>query len=126
MLTKESIIELTRDYLETEGYEILSGNADIVAKKEQVIKVIAYGAVSDASRTSQVGKGFNKNQIRMNIALSVYEIMKIMDDTSKFLIVLPENKIYIKLLKEVLNGLKAFNIDVILISEQGLVKQMIG
>lgn len=124
MLTKENVVELVRDYLEREGYEIISGNADLVAKKDQLVKVIVNGAVSDASRTSQVGKGYNKNQIKMNIALSVYEIMKLMDHETQFMIALPDNKIYSKLAKEVISGLKAFGIILLFVSEQGLVKKI--
>lgn len=125
MLTKENVVNFTMEFLKSEGYKILEDNtADVVAYKNQKVKAIVYGAVSDAGRTSQVGKGFNKNQIKMNIALSVYEILKLMDDETNFIIALPEGKIYEKLVKEVLVGIKKLNIRLLMINELGIVREM--
>lgn len=124
MLTKQDVIETVSYYYENQGYQLIEGSADIVAKKDTLVKVIAYGAVSDPGHTSKVGKGYNKNQIRMNIGLALYEIMKLMDDSSQFVIALPEHKIYDKLIKEVKDGLKAHHIEVILVNEQGFVKHV--
>lgn len=124
MLTKENVKDFTCDYLESEGYVIIEGDTDIVAQKDQLLKVIVYGAVSDASRTSQVGKSFNKNQIKMNIGMAVYEIMKLKDQKFQFAIALPDNKLYGRVVKEIKVGLESFQIQLLLCNEQGIVKRI--
>lgn len=129
MLTKEAVIEYAEEFLKMEGYRVdLSDlTSDLVLKNDDhVLKVVAMGAVNDAGSTSKKGKGFNKNQIRINLGLALYEVSRQMtadiEGKNKYLIVIPHSKIYEKLAGEIREGIKVLGIRLILTSEMGLIK----
>ncbi len=79
MLTKEVVVEYSTEYLKLNGYSINLDDktSDLVAFKEnEFLRVIALGNVSDAGGTNKKGRGFNKNQVRTNLALALFEVSR--------------------------------------------------
>lgn len=131
MLTKEAVVEYAEEFLKLEGYHVnyADTSSDLTLFKDtQVLKVVAWGAVSDAGHTSKKGKGFNKNQIRTNLALALYDVSRQMtlDEShqNKSVIVIPDSKLYYKLAKEIEQVFSVLNIRVLLTSEMGLFREL--
>lgn len=131
MLTKEAVVEYAEEFLKLDGYHVnyADTSSDLALfKGTQVLKVVAIGAVNDAGSTSKKGKGFNKNQIRTNLALALYEVSKQMtldkNHQNEYIIVIPDSKLYNKLANEIIQGFSVLNIRVLLTSEMGLIREL--
>ncbi len=129
MLTKEVVVEYSTEYLKLNGYSINLDDetSDLVAFKEnEFLRVIALGNVSDAGGTNKKGRGFNKNQVRTNLALALFEVSRqitINEKVYEYVIVIPDSKIYLKQLREIISGIEILNIKVLITTSGGLIKE---
>ena len=122
MLTKEEMYKLAEEHFHSNGFLINQYDDNLIVEKEDVnYDVIAMGTVSDLSSGSKKGKTFNKNQIKNILGLALFEASKKLtaNNKNRIIFVVPDNKIYIKQLKEILGGIKQLNILVYLSSEVG-------
>lgn len=131
MLTKEAVIEYTEEFLAMEGYEIEIQDHKhyVLARKEgQTLKVVTLGEVNDMGSTSKQGKSFNKNQIRINLGLALFEISKQMtldlEGKENYGISIPDTILFMKRANEIKQVFNALNIRVLLINGMGLVKEL--
>lgn len=125
MLTKEDVMQNAQEYFLAEGFEIKLKETDLkVVKNNQTYHIISMGTVSDASSSSKKGKSFNKNQIRNLLGLALFEVSKVLTENDKmlFIFIVPDNKIYHKLIKEIQAGLDKQSIEVLVMSEVGQIK----
>lgn len=131
MLTKESVVGYIEEYYSLQGYAVynLNNSSNLVLKKdENIIMVIAMGTVSSLGNTNTKGKEFNKNQIRTNIGLALFEISKQITNHKEldvnYVIAMPDSRLYEKQYNSIKEGLKAFDVEVLFTSEMGLIKEI--
>lgn len=124
MLTKEDVMKNAEEYFVANGFDVRSNETELVIIKDSKnFHVVSMGTIGDASSTSKKGKTFNKNQVRNILGLALFEASKVMTDHPNFgcKFVLPDNKIYLKLLKGITSGLELMSIEVFIMSEVGQV-----
>ncbi|MGB3368720.1 MAG: hypothetical protein WBA54_14590 [Acidaminobacteraceae bacterium] len=103
-------------------------SSDLVFEKDfEIIKVIALAATNTSESACIRGKGFNKQQVKINIGNALYEVARQKTATSnsheKYLFVIPETKVYARIIKEISEGIMTLGIQVLVISDVGKVDE---
>lgn len=117
MYTKEDVLRISEEYFLTDGYEVQYKTSSTISKDSINYSIIALGTVNDISSTSKVGKGFNKNQIRSLLGLSLFEIISL-DTPCK--LILPDSKLYRKQFGLIKKGINRLQVEAYYLNEVGI------
>ena len=121
MLTENDVVRKVTAYLEDDGYKILQSlstldkGVDIIAEKDgQKLYIEAKGATSSKEDSNRFGKGFNKNQVKIHIAMAILASMKVLSikGHAKAAIALPDNQAHREIVKDIKNSLNTLSISV--------------
>ena len=130
MLTKEAIMDYAQEHFKMLGFNlnIDDNSSDLVFEKDgDIIKVVALAATSNSESACIRGKGFNKQQVKINLGNALYEVSRqkttIKNQNEKYVFVIPETKVYARIIKEIRGGIKELGIVVLVISDVGLVEE---
>jgi len=130
MLTKEAIMDYALEHFKMLGFElnIDDNSSDLVFEKDgEVIKVVALAAVNNSESACIKGKGFNKQQVKITLGSALYEIARQRTATDnkdeKYVFVIPETKIYARIIKEISEGIRTLGVQVLVISDVGQVEK---
>lgn len=129
MLTKEAIMDYAVEHYSMHGYklDIEDTSSDLVfVKGDEILKVVALAAVNNSESACIRGKGFNKQQVKINLGSALYEISRQKTTTDnkneKYVFLIPETKIYARIVKEIYEGIRELGVEVIVISDVGQVE----
>lgn len=130
MLTKEAIMDYAAEYFNMNGYkrDFEDKSSDLIFINEvERVKVVALAAVNNSESACIRGKGFNKQQVKMNLASALYDVarQKTISDNreDKYIFVIPETKVYARIVKEIIQGINELAIKVLVISDVGQVEE---
>lgn len=128
MLTKEAIMDYALEHFKMQGYEqnIDDKSSDLVfVNGDEVLKIVALAATNNSESACIRGKGFNKQQVKINLGNALYEIARQKTATNnkdeKYVFVIPETKVYARIVKEINEGIKTLGVRVLVISDVGQV-----
>ena len=130
MLTKEAIMDYAVEYFNMNGYKlnIDDNSSDLVFEKEdELLKVVALAAVNNSESACIRGKGFNKQQVKINLSSALYDVSRQITAANtkdeKYIFVIPETKVYGRIIKEIMGGINTLGIKVLVISDVGQVSE---
>lgn len=130
MLTKKAIMDYALEHFKMLGFElnIDDNSSDLVFEKDgEVIKVIALAATNTSESACIRGKGFNKQQVKINLGNAFYEVARQRTATDnkyeKYVFVIPETKVYSRIVKEISEGIRTLGVQVLVISDVGQVEE---
>jgi len=130
MLTKEAIMDYALEHFKMLGFNlnIDDDSSDLVFENDsELIKIVALAATNTSESACIRGKGFNKQQVKINLGNALYEVARqktATNNTSEtYVFVIPETKVYARIIKEISEGIRTLGVQVLVISDVGQVEE---
>lgn len=131
MLTENEVITAVSLFLEEKGFIIESKanthqqGHDIIALNDEGLRlyVEAKGATSSKHTSNRFGKAFSRSQVKTHVGVALIKVFqtKTKHPNDKACIALPQNEVHEQLVREIAPSVKAADIALFFVNENGLV-----